>query len=121
MDLQTALAVSDELRVATMSELAKECERHVWTATLRLGRRKLSTAFRTGTAVDAPTVADVVSSLLLDARCGEQTFEDYCADFGYDSDSRKAEAIWKRCKAMAPRVVHFFGEDNFEALSRLEH
>jgi hypothetical protein len=39
---------------------------------------------------------------------GEQDFESFCADFGYDTDSRKAEKIWNACRASnrkAKRII----------------
>lgn len=46
----------------------------------------------------APDFFDVFSSLLQDANGYEDDFSDWCATYGYDDDSRKAEAIWKSCK-----------------------
>lgn len=43
-------------------------------------------------------VADPLHCILMDARGSDQPFEDWCADYGYDDDSRKAEAIWKQCR-----------------------
>lgn len=46
-----------------------------------------------------PELCDVLHSLLSDGEAflGAQSFEDWCGDFGYDADSRKAEATWKLC------------------------
>ena len=33
-----------------------------------------------------------------DAISGGQSFEEFCADMGYDEDSRKAEKIWHECE-----------------------
>jgi len=33
-----------------------------------------------------------------DAIYGTMSFEDFCGEFGYDVDSRRAEKIWKLCK-----------------------
>ncbi len=33
-----------------------------------------------------------------DAISGSQSFEEFCAELGYDEDSRKAEKIWKACQ-----------------------
>jgi hypothetical protein len=33
-----------------------------------------------------------------DAIAGGQSFEEFCADMGYDEDSRAAEKIWKACQ-----------------------
>jgi hypothetical protein len=46
-----------------------------------------------------PTIEDVLSALRLDAACGEPLlFEDFCSEFGYDTDSRKAEGVWRACQ-----------------------
>jgi hypothetical protein len=46
-----------------------------------------------------PTLPDVVHSLLMDGTAffDAATFEQWASDFGYDADSRKAEAIYKAC------------------------
>ena len=46
-----------------------------------------------------PTAASVLDCLLLDAQCGGETFNDFCADCGYDTDSRKALEIYLACQA----------------------
>jgi hypothetical protein len=62
-----------------------------WRCTLRCQRRRLTIYFSQGPAIERePTVEDVLDCLASDAGCAS-TFEDWCADFGYDSDSRKAE------------------------------
>ena len=35
---------------------------------------------------------------LSDAISGTMSFEDFCSEFGYDIDSRRAEKTWKACK-----------------------
>ena len=46
-----------------------------------------------------PTVEQVLDCLVLDASCWEsnRTFEDFCAELGYDTDSRKAERVYQAC------------------------
>jgi hypothetical protein len=47
-----------------------------------------------------PQPMDVLHSLVMDAglvRHG-QTFEEFCSEVGYDTDSRKAEASYNECK-----------------------
>jgi hypothetical protein len=91
-----------------------------WTVTLRLGRRRLTVPFFTGGAIKCPTAADVLACLTSDARVAEQTFEEFCGDFGYDTDSRKAEATYKACCRIAPRVRRFLDE-HFDAVANAEH
>ena len=41
---------------------------------------------------------DAFYCFLGDAISGSQSFEVFCAELGYDEDSRKAEKIWKACQ-----------------------
>lgn len=94
---------------------------HPYKVTLSFGRRRLTTPFFMGAArTSEPTAADVLSCLVSDVHSGEQSFEDFCSDLGYDTDSRRAEKTWKTCAAMAPRVRKFLG-DHFDAIARAEH
>ncbi len=95
---------------------------HAYRVTLRLGRRTLSTDFFTGIGWNKePSAADVLSCLVSDASSGEHdSFEDFCSNFGYDTDSRSAESTWKECKRTAIRVRRFLGDD-FETFANAEH
>lgn len=85
------------------------------------GKRTLTTFFFQGPAhTEPPTPADVLSSLCSDARAGDQTFEEFCGEFGYDTDSRKAWNIHRSCKKMAPRMRRFLGE-HFDTVADTEH
>lgn len=57
---------------------------------------------------EGPTLADVFCSLLSDADCGDRTFEDFCSDFGYDTDSRRAENTWRACVDTSIRLRTYF-------------
>ncbi len=93
-----------------------------WRVTVRYHGRRLTTDFHQGMALERePTAADVVSSLCSDAHTVDgQSFEDFCSDFGYDTDSRKAESIYKACRKMAPKVRRLLRED-FETFANAEH
>lgn len=52
------------------------------------------------TAPDAPTLADVLHCVVSECDVvNYATFEDWAECFGYDTDSRKAEAIYRGCLA----------------------
>jgi hypothetical protein len=65
-----------------------------------------------------PTAYDVLACISGDANAPE-TFEDWCGDYGYDTDSRAAYATWERCKAFAAKLQHFFSADDLAALSQI--
>jgi hypothetical protein len=48
---------------------------------------------------------------LSDAQAGEQTFEDFCAEFGYDPDSRKAEKTWQACRLVTKNMKRLLGKE----------
>lgn len=71
----------------------------------------------TGGRVIEPNPLDVIYALVMDAGvldCG--TFEEWASDLGYDSDSRKAEAIYRACLEIALKLRNGLGEDNLAAL-----
>ena len=92
-----------------------------WTVRLKHQGRSLTTSFFQGSAhKTAPSAADVLSCLASDARSGEQSFEDFCGDFGYDADSRKAHETWKTCARMTKQLHKLLG-DAFEEVADAEH
>lgn len=52
----------------------------------------------------APKAAAVLSALTLDADAGSRSFEDWCADFGHDTDSRKALNLYLECQQTAAKL-----------------
>ncbi len=67
-----------------------------------------------------PDLADVMHCLVLDASvldCGG--FENWAADFGYDTDSRKAEATYRQCLDLAVKMRAAFGDAGMAEMSTL--
>lgn len=62
-----------------------------------------------------PSLLDVCHSLGLDAQAGSASFEEFCADFGYDTDSRKARKTWKACRKTAYKL----GRELTESINRI--
>jgi len=46
-------------------------------------------------------------SFLSDAQAGEQDFEEFCSEFGYDTDSLTAHRIWRACQETTAKVSGF--------------
>lgn len=59
--------------------------------------------YKNGRNVPIPPQLSHVVYSLLDSDVPDD-FEDFCDDFGYDSDSRKAKKTWKACRKMAKMV-----------------
>lgn len=63
-----------------------------------------------------PTEYDVIACLEWNT---PESFEDFCAEYGYEEDSRKAENIWKDCRKMTKRLNAIFTESQIEILSEI--
>lgn len=65
-----------------------------------------------------PEVADVLDCLASDASGIENSpsFEDWCSEYGYDTDSRKAEKTFKACEHQSKRLKKLLGEDLYAQL-----
>jgi hypothetical protein len=64
---------------------------------IKTGDGQLKTFFSKGKGLpDAPTVTEVLYCLASNAAGYEnaQSFEDWCNEYGYSTDSRKAERTW---------------------------
>jgi hypothetical protein len=65
-----------------------------------------------------PTANEVLDCLASDAAGVESagSFEDWCSEYGYDTDSRKAHKTFKACEHEATRLKNFLGDDLYDQL-----
>lgn len=63
-----------------------------------------------------PKMEDVVYSLVMDSDVLEYDFSDWCGNFGYDEDSRKAEQIYNDCMQIALKMNRSLGTDELNTL-----
>jgi len=83
-----------------------------WHCTLRFQGRQYSFDFWQGPAITGePTAEGCLECLLSDAQSGEQDFESFCGEFGYDQDSRKAEKTWQACQKTTAGLKRLLGDD----------
>ena len=53
--------------------------------------------FEKNTRPIQPKLEDILECLIMDIQASQGSFDDFCDEFGYDSDSRKAFSIWEKC------------------------
>jgi hypothetical protein len=95
-----------------------------WSCTLRRNQGEpfgtLTIPFSQGPAIiEDPTAEDILDCLASDAsgiESSAETFEDWCGEYGYDTDSRKAEAIFNACVEQTERLRAFLTPEEFEEL-----
>lgn len=85
-----------------------------WTVRLTYRKRQMTVPFFMGRALcREPSAEDVMECLLSDASGVESSrgFEDWCAEMGFDTDSRKAEATYRACERNAEKLRRLLGDD----------
>jgi len=65
-----------------------------------------------------PELDGVLSCLASDASGYEnaRTFEEFCGEYGYETDSRKAERIYRACGRAAAALKRLLGDVQYERL-----
>lgn len=82
-------------------------------------RRALTVFYSMGAAhTREPKAAEVLDCLASDASGYEQarTFEEWCGEYGYDTDSRKAERTYTVIGKQARKLRKFLGANEYEKL-----
>lgn len=94
-----------------------------WLCRIRRGRRSMKVYFSQGPAIrQEPTAEDVLDCLASDASGFDNasSFEDWCAEYGLDSDSRKAEKTYRAIEFQRRDLVNLLGGDAYRALLECE-
>ncbi len=55
-----------------------------------------------------------------DAVSGSESFEEFCSNFGYDSDSRTAEKIYRKCKKQLEKLNKIYDGDIYDLVNELQ-
>lgn len=77
-------------------------------------------AFTTNRPIPAPSIANGIYSLLLVADAIDYVdFEDWADDFGCDTDSRKAEALYMECQKIGIELRELLGVSTMDHLREL--
>ena len=112
----------------TLTSEACDCNPHMegsadmdnYKVTLRRGSRRMTLHFSKGAGHHGaePEVTEVLECLSSDSSGIENGsgFEDWCGEYGYNSDSRKAHRIYKTCARQAARLRTFLGYDLYRQL-----
>lgn len=104
-------AVGSKTSIYNTEAIAYECEHG------KQARRLLGSI--TGGQPILLGMADVIWSLVGDsAVLNYSTFEDWASELGYESDSRKAEGIYRSCLEIALRLRNAIGDAGLKALSQ---
>ena len=95
--------------------------------TIRNGKKHFSTTFtdsinNTQKGIKSDDI-DIIYCIVADAQCVQwnNSFEDFCSEFGYDTDSRSAERIYNACEKTYNNIQRLFNSDGFDFLSAVTY
>lgn len=87
--------------------------------TLKCNGKQLTTYFSQGYGITGePKPEDVLNALAFDSSGVEnaRSFEYWASEYGYDTDSRKAEKIYNVCVKQSEKLKSFLGDDKYQDL-----
>lgn len=84
--------------------------------TIKKDGRSFTTYYSQGMGIERePELRDVLDCLANDAQT-DGTFEDFCDTFGYDTDSRNAERIYKAVIRNSNKLKKLLGEEAYNQI-----
>lgn len=91
-----------------------------WTVTLEMAGRRMTTHFYKGYGHQGkePTAEEVLECLVLDAAIENLSYEEWCAEYGYDSDSWRAEKIYAECLKQTEELRKFLGDKFYDLVEK---
>ena len=101
-------------KISTPWEDLDEWQRnaHPYRVVLRYKRRQMSLDWFQGQALTRdPDSATVLSALISDSYAMDCSFDDWCSEYGYDTNSRRAERIFKQCQKQGEKLERLLGDD----------
>lgn len=90
----------------------------LWSTIVYSGSKDINPTFR----IPPPDIESVLNSLVMDgsALFDGEPFEDWCMNFGYESDSRKAHKIYKKCLDIGHNLNKLLGTSLAQQLRECE-
>ena len=85
-----------------------------WRCKLLRNQLDMNTEYSMGSAhKNAPLLVDVLDCIAMDSAGIENArgFEDWCGEYGYDTDSRKAERIYNACLSQYEQLTYWLGSE----------
>ena len=88
-----------------------------WSITLSYQRKRAQFRFYGGGASKTPTASDLVWAVAVDSEAVNESFSNWCDNFGYSTDSITARSTYKACQRNGERLIKLIG--NKEIFSQL--
>ena len=71
-------------------------------------------------SANVPDAMNVFYCVAIDARSASYTFDEFCAELGYNNDSIKDRRTYKACKKNSAKLLELLGEELFNKFMNCE-
>lgn len=105
------------IRRMTLGQYAEKTYKRILDDMSYSEKTRLRSEFNKVKAEAVPNAYDVLSCL---QKYDVDTFEDFCAEFGYDDDSRTAERIYLAVQKEYRNLTRIFTEEQMEELREIQ-
>ena len=87
---------------------------------------KMSTSFEFWASIMNPEiikeseVLEAFSCFISDAMSGENDYNEFCSEFGYEEDSRQARSTWRACQRANNKLKRIYDKDIYDLANELQ-
>jgi hypothetical protein len=99
---------------ASAPEWARDSHHQAWRVSLTRNGKKIIVQFYTGSAITAPTTADIIYALVMDHISGSLSLDEFGDEFGWDKHTL---STWRACRKNGSKLVKILDEQNINAIA----
>ena len=98
---------------ASAPEWAKDGNKQAWRVSLTRNGKKIIVQFYTGSAINAPTTADVIFALAMDHISGTLSLDEFGSEFGWDKHTL---STWRACRKNSGKMLKILDEQTIDTI-----
>ena len=98
---------------ANAPEWARDGHKQAWRVSLTRNGKKIIVQFYTGSAINAPTTADVIYALAMDHISGTLSLDEFGSEFGWDKHTL---STWRACRKNSGKMLKILDEQTIDTI-----
>ena len=92
---------------------ARDGHKQAWRVSLTRNGKKIIVQFYAGSAINAPTTADVIYALAMDHISGTLSLDEFGSEFGWDKHTL---SIWRACRKNSGKLLKILDEQTIDTI-----
>ena len=90
--------------------------KQAWRVSLTRNGKKIIVQFYTGSAINAPTTADVIYALVMDHISGTLSLDEFGSEFGWDKHTL---STWRACRKNSGKLLKILDEQTIDTIAQI--